>query len=114
MKRSMFTIGLLAVIGCGGVENQAAEPSTSAAQTESTPAVAAPEVEEVATPRVARFALMPASAIQHGSIPPASWAAKDSKTLPAIEQDERGTFEPDMLRVVEELRRQQKFPGGVQ
>jgi hypothetical protein len=110
MKRSMLALGLLAVVGCGGTENEGAAPTTSA------PAESAPVAleQQAETPRVDRMALLPASAVQHGSFKQTSWGDTKAEEKLGQETFERGAFDPDQLRVVEQIRLQQKFPGGAQ
>jgi hypothetical protein len=106
MKRSLLTMGLLASLGCGGLEpDDGASPAGAASE------LTAPS-EEGATPRVARFAALPATSLVGGSIKPTAWPTQPPTTLDVEQGALKGRFDPVMVRNVEASRLRARLEGG--
>ena len=114
MKRSILAWGVVGLLGCGGMDNDGDPPAAA----ETSAAVGggdnAATSEAGVTPRVARFALMPAASLERGSIKPTAWTDKAAARLEGEVEDQRGTFDPEMLRLVEAHRRAMQIQGGAQ
>jgi hypothetical protein len=104
MKRSLLTMGLLASLGCGGLEP---DEGASSAVSEGT----APSAEG-ATPRVARFAALPAGALAGGIVKPTAWPAQPTSTLDGEQGVLKGRLDPAMVRDVEASRLRARLEGG--
>ena len=114
MRRSILAWGVLGLLGCGGMDNGGDPPTaaeTSAAVAGGSNAVTS---EAVATPRVARFALMPAATLERGSIKPTAWSDKAAAQPASDGEEQRGTFDLATLRLAEAQRRATQAQGGAQ
>lgn len=111
MRRLILAGGLWALLGCGGTENEEAGPQAAAA-----PITAG---DEGVTPRVGRFAPLPANLVVRGGIEPEAWRAGGAPTTfprPAIAEEgseELGHFDPAALRAAEEHRFNARMVRGV-
>ena len=106
MKRSLLTMGLLASLGCGGLEpDEGASPASAASELNT-----APEAEGAA-PRVHRFAVLPATSLA-GGIKPTAWPAQPPSTLDVEQSVVKGHFDPVMVRDVEASRLRARLEGG--
>ena len=93
MKRSLLMMGLLASLGCGGLEpDEGAPPASAASELNTAPAA------EGATPRVARFAVLAAASLAGGSIKPTAWPTQPPSTLDVEQGVLKGRLDPVMPR----------------
>ena len=106
MKRSLLTMGLLASLGCGGLEPDEGAPPAGAASELSAPS------DEGATPRVARFATLSAASLAGGSVKPAAWPTQAPSTLDVQHDVVKGRLDPAMVRDVEASRLRARLEGG--
>jgi hypothetical protein len=106
MKRALLTMGLLASLGCDGLEPDEGESPASAASELSPPS------EEGATPRVARFAALPATSLAGGNIKPTAWPTQAASTLDVGQGALKGRLDPVMVREVEASRLRARLEGG--
>jgi len=114
MKRSLLMMGLLASLGCDGLQPDEGESPASAAS--ELPAGAASELsapsEVAATPRVARFAALPATSLAGGLIKPTAWPTQPPSTLDVEQGALKGRLDPVMVREVEASRLRERLEGG--
>src|SRR6478609_7583235 len=106
MKRSLLTMGLLASLGCGGLEPDDGAPPAGAASELTAPS------EEAATPRVARFATLGATSLAGGIVKPTAWPTQPATTLGVEQGGVKGRFDPAMVRDVEAARLRARLEGG--
>ena len=106
MKRALLTMGLLASLGCEGLQPDEGESPASAASDVTAPS------EEGATPRVARFAALSATSLAGGSIKPTAWPTQPASTLDVGQGVLKGRLDPVMVREVEVSRLRARLEGG--
>jgi hypothetical protein len=107
MKRSLLTMGLLASLGCGGLEpDEGGAPAGAASE------LTTPSDQGAVTPRVARFAALPATSLAAGSIKPIAWPTQAPSTLDVGQGVVKGRFDPAMVREVEASRLRAQLEGG--
>src|SRR5690349_10715633 len=98
MKRSLLTLGLLASLGCGGLEpDEGASPAGAASELK-TPAEKGATTEGASTPRVARFATLAATSLAGGSLKPIAWPTQAPSSLDVGQGVVKGRFDPAMVR----------------
>ena len=114
MKRSILAWGVVGLLGCGGMDNDGGQPTAAETSAAVSGGSNAATSEAGATPRVARFAMMPAASLERGSIKPTAWTDKAAAALESSGEEQRGTFDPAMLRVAEAHRRAMQAQGGAQ
>jgi hypothetical protein len=105
MKRSLLMMGLLASLGCDGLEPDEGAPPAGAASELSAPS------DEGATPRVARFATLSAASLA-GAIKPTAWPTQAPSTVDVGQGALKGRFDPTVLREVEASRLRAQLEGG--
>lgn len=108
MKGSLLMMGLLAGIGCGGLEAEDETPASGVSGE-----LAAMD-EQGATPRVARFASLPASSLSGGSIRPTAWSDQTPTTLNEQRDTIRPHFDATIVREAEAHRLRVQLGGGAQ
>jgi hypothetical protein len=106
MKRSLLTMGLLASLGCGGLEPDDGDSAAAAAGELTAPSA------EGATPRVARFATLAAASFAGGTIKPTAWPTQPASTLDVEQSVVKGHLDPVMVRNVEASRLRERLEGG--
>ena len=106
MKRALLTMGLLASLGCDGLQPDEGESPAGA-----TSELTAPS-EEGATPRVARFATLSATSLAGGLIKPTAWPTQPPSTLDVGQGGLKGRLDPVMVRDVEASRLRARLEGG--
>jgi hypothetical protein len=105
MKGSLLMMGLLAGIGCGPEADDATPAGTASGEITTMD-------EHGATPRVARFASLPASSWSGGSIKPASWSDQAPATLNEQRDTISSYFDPAIVREAEAHRVRAQLEGG--
>jgi hypothetical protein len=105
MKRALLTMGLLASLGCDGLEPDEGAPASAASE------LTAPS-EEGATPRVARFATLSAASLAGAKIKPTAWPTQAPSTVDVGQGTLKGRFDPTVLREVETSRLRAQLEGG--
>jgi hypothetical protein len=104
MKSSLLMMGLLAGIGCGGLEADDATPSA--------PGEITTIEEHGATPRVDRFASLSASSLPDGNIKPTAWSDQTPATLNEQRDTIRPHFDATIVREAEAHRLRARLEGG--
>lgn len=112
MKRTILGLVLAGLWGCGGME---ADDATRGVEKGAISAENPTTAEQGATPRVARFALLRAGSLERSSVKPTVWANQAAPEPKAEEGEvQRASFDPEMLRIAEVVRRSTQFEGGAQ
>ena len=108
MNRTVLTMGLLALLGCGAADEAAeVQPDPSATATSDV------QVNEEA-PRGDLFSTVPARTLAQGTIKPSAWARDDRPGLAPEETRVQGRFDPEAMRAIQQYRLTTKIKEGAQ
>ena len=107
MKRALLTMGLLASLGCDGLQPDEGESPAGA-----TSELTARGPRKARRPGVAPLATLSATSLAGGLIKPTAWPTQPPSTLDVGQGGLKGRLDPVMVRDVEASRLRARLEGG--